>query len=227
MCTRPRSNRCYRPAEEVARRAVHARFSRRPCTRERRLLKPLVILLLVPLSIIGQESPSSQGHDPFLVRISEDIVSILPTAGPMTVGNCMLVNADGHAHLELRRQEFYGRGTLTRYKARLNETELKSLRDLLNAASLKALPPFIAPHTPLTVPEWHDVVAEIPRGAKVQHAGFFESAHPASSAATVEVRAQWSSSAVAMHSLVEWFHAFKSDKRWVQITNRQSSGCGQ
>jgi hypothetical protein len=145
----------------------------------------------------------------------------------MTVLNCLVVNADGHAQLQLSRQEFYGRGTLNSYASRLNEPELARLRQLLDAAPLQALPPFVAPHTPLSLSEWHVVIAEVPRGAKAQHIGYFETSHQSPSVGTPQLRAQWSGSANAMQALVEWFHAFKSDKRWLEISNPKHGVCGK
>lgn len=189
------------------------------------VLKTSFILLL--LSLAGQENAAPENHNAFVVRISEDKVSVLPTAGPMTVGNCVVVSADGHAQLQLSRQEFYGRGTLNTYASRLNKPELARLQQLLDAAPLQALPPFVAPHTPLSVPEWHDVIVEVPRGAKVQHIGYFETSRQTPSIGTPQLRAQWSGSANTMQSVVEWFHAFKSDNRWVEISNPKSGFCGE
>ncbi|HJT01921.1 MAG TPA: hypothetical protein VJ756_22705, partial [Terriglobales bacterium] len=146
------------------------------------------------------------------------------------VGNCVVVSTNGRAHLELRRQEFAGRAMLTTYQSRLNKNELAILQRLLTADALKTLSPFIAPPTHLDsyqVSGWYDITAEIPRDASLQQIGYFEPTGEKRPIGTAEMRARWSRSSAAMHPLVEWFHAFRTDKRWMQISNPKSGVCGQ
>ena len=56
-----------------------------------------------------------------LVRMSDSWMTLHPNAGPIIIENCVVVSPNGHFHLELRRQEFFGAATLNTYEGLLNE----------------------------------------------------------------------------------------------------------
>jgi hypothetical protein len=162
-----------------------------------------------------------------LLRISEIQNSLKPTAGPNTIGNCLVVTSTGHVHLELRRQEFFdGRAVLTAYEGKLTDEELQRLRALLNTADVRSLRQFVAPDTVLAE-TMHVVVADIWRGTERQRIGYFEwtGAAPTNAATVGDA---WSQAAVAMQQLVTFFRALKNEKgRWARVAYAGSGVCGE
>lgn len=88
--------------------------------------------------------------EPFLLLTSELHTTYKPTAGPNTVGNCMIVYPDGRLHLELRRQEFfYGPASIVSYEGNLPPEELTSLRSILDSDAVRSLQAVQPPRLPL------------------------------------------------------------------------------
>jgi hypothetical protein len=190
--------------------------------------KLIAVLLLSGLGVAGARNISTRQHDgAFLVRMNEAELSMNPTAGPNNVSNCILVASDGHAHLELRRQEFFnGRATLATYEGALKPREVDILRSILEGDAIGSLPQFVTPTTPMGVDLYHVVTAKIPRPTGIAEVGYIEwqGKAPENAATAGE---NWSRSAVAMKPLVEWFRSIKSTYQWKRVSNPQSGVCGE
>lgn len=164
----------------------------------------------------------------FLVRISENWTTLHPTLGPNNFSNCLIVRPDGRIHLELRRQEFFdGRAVLTTYQSALNSKEIEILKSILDAADVKALPPFTAPVVPMDVDDWEAFEADITRDTQVQQVGYL-TWHGHGPNNSESDKAAWNQSAKALQRLAEWSHAAKSSKalNWRRIRN-PNSVCGR
>jgi hypothetical protein len=126
-------------------------FERRKYRRKTLLKLAISSLLLVWMAVqVAAGQTSTPQSEPFLVRISDVQVSMTPTAGPNTVGNCMVVYPGGRSYLELRRQEFfYGSASIVGYEGKLSAQELTYLRAILDSAAVKSLQPFPMPTLPM------------------------------------------------------------------------------
>ena len=190
--------------------------------------KLIAVLLLSGLGVARAQNTSTRQHDgAFLVRMNEAELNMHPTAGPNNVNNCVLVTPDGHAHLELRRQEFFnGHATLATYEGTLTPKEVDILRTILQADAIRSLPQFVTPTTPMGVDSYHGVMAKIPRPSSIAEVGYFEwqGKAPDNAASAAET---WSRSAVVMKPLVEWFHSLKSTYPWKRVSNQRSGVCGE
>ena len=134
-----------------------------------------------------KQTPTTQS-EPFLLLISEFHATDKPTAGPHSVGNCMIVYPGGRLHLELRRQEFfYGPASLLTYEGTLSTHELMFLRSILDSDAVKDLPVEHQPSGPMNPDLFGWFTAEIRRPTAVQHAR------------------------VVLQPLIDWSHRIKSD----------------
>ena len=184
------------------------------------------VLLSCFLSVGAQNTPTRQNRA-LLVRMDETELTMHPTAGPNNVGNCLVVAPDGHAHLELRRQEFFnGRATLVSYEGTLTPKELDILRTILDGDAIRSLPQFVMPATPMGVDSFHATTAKISRPSGIQEIGYFEWQGKAPENAA-SARENWSRSATAMKPLVEWFHSLKSTFPWKRVSNPRTGVCGE
>jgi hypothetical protein len=160
--------------------------------------------------------------------MEETELTMNPSAGPNNVGNCLVIEPDGRARLELRRQEFFnGLASLASYEGKLNPQELEILRTILDGDAIRSLPQFVLPETPMAVDSFHAATAKILRPSGIQEVGYFEwkGKAPANAATAGE---NWSRSALAMKPLVEWFHSVKSARdRWKRVPNPSSGFCGE
>lgn len=185
----------------------------------------LSLVLLVVLASVAV--CAARQKRTLLVRMNETELSIHPTAGPNTISNCLVVAPDGHAHLELRRQEFFnGHATEVTYSGTLNAKQVDILRTILQDKAIHSLPRFVTPTTPMSVDSFHAVSAKIYSASDVQEIGYFEWQGKAPENAE-SVGENWSRAAIAMKPLVEWFHSLKSTFSWKRVTNPTSGVCGE
>jgi hypothetical protein len=176
---------------------------------------------------VWAQNISTHQHRALLVRMDETELTMLPTAGPNNVGNCLVVAPDGHAHLELRRQEFFnGHATVATYEGMLKPNELDIVRTVLEGDAIRSLPQFVMPTTPMSVDSYHVITAKISRPSGIQEIGYFEWQGEAPANAP-SARESWSHSAAAMKPLVEWFHSLKSTYPWKRVSNPKSGVCGE
>lgn len=182
--------------------------------------------ILIGLAAVASSRESKPDPRLVLVRMVDSWSTLRPTAGPINIGNCVAVAPDGHFHLELHRQEFYGEGTTTVFESSLNERELQILQGLLNAERVKDLPLFEEPITPLQSENYEIFTAEVLTGSNMREVGYFSwkgqgPRNPDS------VKAEWEGSKTTLQPLVEWFRALKVNKRpnWQRVSNSRSSFC--
>lgn len=187
----------------------------------------IAFLLLSGSAFLVAQSISTGRNGAFLVRLNEAETALQPTAGPNSVDNCLVVAADGRAHLELRRQEFLNRGaSLVSYEGTLNPKELDILRMILDGEAIRSLPQFVMPATPMGVDSFNVITAKIPRSSGIQDIGYFEWQGKASENAASSGE-NWSRSAAAMKPLVEWFHSLKSTYPWRRVPSPRTGVCGE
>jgi hypothetical protein len=118
---------------------------------------------------VAQGQASTPRPEPFLVQISDDQISLIPTPGPNNVTNCMVVYPDGRLYLELHRQEFgYGPASVAFYQGKLSAQELISLRAVLDSAAVRSLQAFPMPTLPMPTEGFDTFMAEIQRGRNAE-----------------------------------------------------------
>lgn len=188
----------------------------------------IALLVLSGVGFVGAQNTLAQSHRAIIVRMEETEMSMHPSAGPNNIGNCLVIEPDGRARLELRRQEFFdGLAILTSFEGKLNPQELEILRTMLDGDAIRSLPQFALPETPMAVDSFHAATAKILRPSGIQEVGYFEwqGKAPANAASAGE---NWSRSAVAMKPLVEWFHNLKSARDlWKRVPKPSSGFCGE
>jgi hypothetical protein len=172
-------------------------------------------------NVLGRPLPK-----PFIVRISEWYTTLNSTAGPINLGNCLIVLPDGGLHLELRRQEFFdGRAVLTTYESALDATEIGILLSILDDAGVSPLHAFAQPAVPMRFDHIEVFRAEIARAAQVQEVGYLtwqgEGPHNPEADKTA-----WKEASVALQPIVEWSHDVKSHKNWRRVHNPKTT-CGE
>jgi hypothetical protein len=146
--------------------------------------------------------------EPFLLLTSELHTTYKPTAGPNTVGNCMIMYPDGRLHLELRRQEFfYGPASIVSYEGNLPPEELTSLRSILDSDAVRSLQAVHPPRLPLQGDDFGWFTAKIWRATKVQKVG--TGTWNGSSPSEDDARA-WREEGPALQPLIDWSHRVKS-----------------
>lgn len=164
---------------------------------------------------------------PLLVRMDEWQTSMKPTAGPIVVGNCVAVSANGHLRLELRRQESpEDVASLISYEANLTPEQVNALRDRLDSANVQHLPRLIPPKTPFKADSTHSFRARIARDVGVQEIGFiaWEGEGPMNSEADKHA---WQDAKAALQSLVEWFHMLKNTNSILHKIPNANGVCGE
>ena len=186
----------------------------------------LVACVFVASALFGQaasvESPRS------LVRMADSWITLHPSAGPITIQNCVVVSPSGHFHLELHRQEFFGSSTLNTYEGLLNEKQVRLLQDILETEKVKHLPGFTAPRTLPGDWDWVESFdAVISRGNGDQEAGYVlvKGAGPQT---PDNQEAAWKDSKAILQPLVEWFRALKTYEvpPRKRVSNKKSNFCG-
>lgn len=172
----------------------------------------LLCVLLVPWS----SGTSSLDSPSILVHMVDTWWTDQPTAGPMSITNCLTVAVDGRYRIDLSRQEFYGsdRGdhSVNVFVSSLNVQQLGILRGLLDAEPVKAETPFVEPKTPLSSETIQLFEADILRGANPQHIGHVSWTGEAPDVSE-NVRANWKQSEKTLQPLVLWFRALKTHER--------------
>jgi hypothetical protein len=156
-----------------------------------------------------KQTPTTQS-EPFLLLISEFHATDKPTAGPHSVGNCMIVYPGGRLHLELRRQEFfYGPASFVSYEGNLSTQELTSLRSILDSDAVKSLHAVQPPSTPLHADDFGWFTAEIWRSTKTQTVGTY-SLHSTGPKNPEDNERAWQEAGIVLQPLIDWSHRVKS-----------------
>jgi hypothetical protein len=170
----------------------------------------LLFSVLSPLALLLQPT-----HDRPLVRIGETNMDISSAHG-ITTNTCVMVQPDGHFHLEVRVQRLPSpTATLHIYEGNLGEFQMLRLQSLLDARGLRDAEDFQAPQLPLTVPAVKVAIAEITREDHIQKVGYLAwnerkdgpTGRPESEPASVEE--QWQRSRMLLTPLLEWAHAMQ------------------
>jgi len=178
-------------------------------------------LLLVWMAVqVAAGQTSTPQSELFLVRISDVQVNMTPTAGPNTVGNCMVAYPGGRSYLELHRQEFfYGSASVVGYEGKLSAQELTNLRAILDSAAVKSLLPFPMPTLPMASHDFWSFIAEIQRGTEVQKVGTlaWQGRAPKNSE---EHQSAWEHAGLVLQPLIQWARSVKSIKppEWQEMT---------
>ena len=144
-----------------------------------------------------------------LVRISDWETYLKPTAGPNSVGNCLIVYGDGRLHLELRRQEFLrGNGNYSTYESIIPERGLTLLHSILESPEIRRLSDLDRPKLPLRSAHVGWFTADIYRDGAVQRVGYlFWDGEPKPSR---DEQTAWQAQRAALQPLVEWSRTIKS-----------------
>jgi hypothetical protein len=153
---------------------------------------------------------AEHNENPFLVRFYESL-NDLGTNG-ISNHDCIVVLPDGHFHLERRRQQLpKASATLKVYESVLDTGQMRQLEAILNDGSIKKLPPFVQPTTPMDVAIFGVVNTKIPRGAALQSVGYltWRGGAPGASpnSAPDEIKRTWRESETALKPLVAWVHS--------------------
>lgn len=153
---------------------------------------------------------------PILLQIIE-VEMNLSSNGGVTSG-CVLVQPDGHLHLEYGEQHLpksIVRRTI--FTARLSKGQMQALRNVLDKQDIQNLSPFVPPVPPVGVGKFRTFGANIAREAATQRVGFFTwegqglSNVPPNSSPD-DVKRAWQTSAIVLQPLVDWFHALQGMK---------------
>jgi len=182
---------------------------------------------------VPSPAPSAKPESrPFIVRMGEWQSTFLPSAGPNSLTNCVIVLPDGCFELVLRRQESLGgKSTVDIFESSLNQKAIEILRDRLDSDAVRKLPPYAPPNTPFIADEWQLVTAEISRASDVQRVGYFswKGVGPTN---TESIKREWQESAVVLQPLVEWVRALKSlgssipPAKWRRVPKEKYNACG-
>jgi hypothetical protein len=172
----------------------------------RQLLQVPLIAVLV-LLVLG----SSNGSDKRpLLRALDGMTSLVPTAGPRNITNCVVVMPDGRFYLLLKRQETGDSATVKSFEGSLDQRQLLILHNLLDESTIKSAPNYDIPRMP-SFDEWQGFEAQIDRGSTVQHVGYLKwKVEGANNEESANKDSQ--ESEVALQPLVEWFRALKTYK---------------
>lgn len=184
-----------------------------------------IVLLLLIATTAAAAQDSAPASIVYMLRVWDSQVSLRPTAGPNNVTNCILVLPDGRMQLQLLRQEFSGEATLTTYQATMSDAEMRILRTLLDAPSLKGLSNFVQPDLPIKAFAG-GFIASIRRGSAVQAVGYViakDEAQTDSKAATTA----WKQAQIVLQPIVEWSRAAKTYKHEIhwQLVSRPIANC--
>jgi hypothetical protein len=193
----------------------------------------MVAAAMVSLFVPSSAAPSAKSESrPFIVRMGEWQSTFLPSAGPNSLTNCVVVLPDGRFELVLRRQEsLNGNSTVDIFESSLDQKAIEILRDRLDSDAVRKLPPYVPPNTPFIAEEWQGVAAEISRASDVQQVGYFswKGVGPTN---PENIKKEWQESAVVLQPLVEWFRAFKSlgssipRAKWRRVSKEKYNPCG-
>jgi hypothetical protein len=177
-------------------------------------LKLAALLLLLGIMLVqtvAGQAPTTVSAS-ILVRISEVHTTVKPTAGPFSVGNCLIVYPGGRLHLELRRQEFfYGPASLVSYEWTLSPQEPTSLRSILDSDAVRSLPAVHPPNVPMHSDDWGWFTAKIGRSTGTQTVGTY-SLHSTGPRDPSDNETAWKKARVALEPLIDWSHQVKSVK---------------
>jgi hypothetical protein len=164
--------------------------------------------------VSGQQPKLSTA--PILVQISEVEMNLSPNGG--VTSGCVLVQPDGHLHLEHGEQHLPKSITKrTIFTARLSKGQMQALRNVLDKQDIQNLSPFVPPVPPVGVGNFRVFGANIAREVETQRVGFFTwegqglSNVPPNSSPD-DVKRAWQISATVLQPLVDWFHALQGMK---------------
>lgn len=192
----------------------------------------LAALLLLPGVMTVQAAAgqtSTARSESFLLRISEWHTTLMPTAGPINVGNCMIVYPDGRLHLELRRQEFFHEhATFVSYEGKLSTQEFTSLRSILDSDAVRSLQTVPSPRAPMVADDWESFKAEIRRATEMQNVGTFAWHGAAGPKNSEDDERTWQEAGLALQPLIDWSHRVKSfNAPELRRIRNWNSVCGQ
>jgi hypothetical protein len=166
----------------------------------------LLLSVLSPLVLLLQQT-----HDRPLVRIGEMSMDISPYG--VTTNTCVLVQPDGHVHLEVRVQRLpTPTATLHIYEANLDDFQMLRLHNLLDVPGLRDAGDFQLPKLPLTAPAFKVATVQITREHHIQKLGYLawnergdkKKERPESEPEAV--KEQWQRSRVMLTPLLQWSH---------------------
>lgn len=172
----------------------------------RRLLQvPLIVVLM--FLVLGAAKGSDERP---LLRAVDGMMSLMPTAGPQNIHNCVVVMPDGRFYLSLKRQENGDPATVKSFEGSLDQSEMLILHKLLDESTIKSAPKYEIPRMP-SVDEWQYFEAQIDRSSTVQNVGYLKwKAKGANSEEAANKDSQ--ESEAALRPLVEWFRDLKAYK---------------
>ena len=162
-----------------------------------------------------------------LVRIGEWSTDLHPSG--ITTGSEIVIQRDGHFHLETRFQQLPSQRVVRHvYEATLDAFQLSRLESMLDAQAVRDAPTYQAPTFPVAVPTIAGVIVKISRGDKMQSVGYFawnkvpgrEELPPETTPEAIQE--QWRSSRVALTPLVGWFHEIEGMK-WPELDESHST----
>src|SRR5260370_34423119 len=142
-------------------------------SRKRKLRWELVLLWVFtlaypPLTAQHAESDSRQ----YVVILNEGETDISPKG--VNVHTCAVVFPDGRFRLESRIQQLpNSSATLKIFESSLDSVQFRELQEILNSDSIKKLPQFVWPATPMMGTRFRVFRARIARGDKTQSTAYF------------------------------------------------------
>jgi hypothetical protein len=173
------------------------------------------VLTLAGVSSVSPQQPKSSTVS-FLLQIVERQTDLSPNGG--VTSDCLLVQPDGHFHLERRQQHLPNpSANLTIFSAQLSKTQLEGLRSILDKQDIQSLSPFVPPVLPVSVTKFRVFAANVARGATIQKAGFFMwegqgTPDTPPNSTPDDIKRAWQTSATVLQPLVDWFHALEGMK---------------
>jgi hypothetical protein len=168
-------------------------------------LSVLVFVLCLSPSIASESSPD------FLLRASDFMITLQPTAGPNNMSNCLLLLPTGKFYLSLRRQEIMdGTATVRNFEGSIDLKALQWLRSFLDGQDVRKLPPFEPPHLNRT-DTYNVFEAQVMRGSTLQQVGYYEWSGKGTDYPNTLTQ-QWRDSQAKLQPLVEWFRGLKTSK---------------
>lgn len=198
----------------------------RPRLRQGLVLLSILAFGCAPLGTAQVQSDSNK----FLVILNEGQVDISPRG--VSVNNCALILPNGRVHLERRLQQLpNSSATLEVFESSLDTVLSRQLGEILNDESVKKLPPFVWPATPMMGTKFRGFKARITRGDQVQSVGYFTGpeATPerrldsAPNTISNDIRNRWKESAATLRPLLQWLQGLEASK--LEPSDRKSTLC--
>jgi hypothetical protein len=167
---------------------------------------------------------------PTLVSLHEMSVDLSRTG--VTSNSCILIQTDGHIHIEMRVQRLpETEASLHIYESSLDDFRLRLLKDLVDNRSVRDLKDFIQPPFPMTLSSFSLASVQIPRYGSPQRLGYLiwrerpGRKNESPDSAPDSVKEQWRTTQTVLTPLVLRLHEMEG-MSWPEVPKSRSSLCG-